>query len=902
MRWVLLLFVAAAACGGERRLLWEIGKADDDTREFALAPGGYAKFRRDAFFVVGASEPRRDWPYVHPGPKDAWAGSRPHAFTIVFALKQKPAGGSCRLLFDLVDTQGVVPPRLRVEVNGRPFVHQMPRGAGDASVSGQPGKGREHRFEFAFPASLLKAGNNQVVIKNVAGSWVLYDWLALEAPAGLELAPTTTATVVEGVNLPPVLVRREGKVVRPVEISVRHVGKAVPDGLEVAISPPAQTQRFDLKPGTQVCRAYVGEATERKTVRITVKAQGEELARREVEMKPLRRWTIYLLPHSHVDIGYTKVQSEVERDHWRFFERAIELGEKTRDYPPGARFKWNVEVLWAVESYLQNASPQKRQRFIQAVEDGIIGLDALYGNELTALCRPEELVQLTAFARRLVRQHGLRIDSAMISDVPGYTWGIVPVLAQSGVRYFSIGPNASARIGYTLAAWADKPFWWLSPSGEEKVLCWIPRRGYWRAFRGEADLMAYLAHLEATGYPYEMVQMRHCLGDNSGPDPRLPDFVRRWNETHAFPRLVIATTSEMFRDFERRYGRKVPVVRGDFTPYWEDGAASSARETALNRAAAERLVQAEALWAMLKPRGFPADDFYQAWRNAILYDEHTWGAHNSVRQPDSPFVKAQWAIKQRFALEADKLSRRLLEAAFPPAPRGKKVSALDVFNTCSWPRTDLVVLDASLPLAGELVKDSTGRSVPSQRLSTGALAFVARDVPPFGAKRFTLNPGNPHSTGSARAAEGTLSTATIRITLGTRNSRQARSTTTSTCPARTPRRPSATGQSRSRPRKRGRSSPRSSSGPPRRAAGASSVRCAWWMASSGWNSSTSWTSRRCGRRRASTSASPSTSPSPRFATMWPGPRLASRPTNSPAHARTGSPSSGGWTSRTSGWG
>ena len=47
--------------------------------------------------------------------------------------------------------------------------------------------------------------------------------------------------------------------------------------------------------------------------------------------------------------------------------------------------------------------------------------------------------------------------------------------------------------------------------------------------------------------------------------------------------MVIATTGEMFREFERRYGDKVPEVRGDFTPYWEDGAASSARETALAR-------------------------------------------------------------------------------------------------------------------------------------------------------------------------------------------------------------------------------------------------------------------------------------------------------------------------------
>ena len=55
-----------------------------------------------------------------------------------------------------------------------------------------------------------------------------------------------------------------------------------------------------------------------------------------------------------------------------------------------------------------------------------------------------------------------------------------------------------------------------------------------------------------------------------------------------------------------RYGSQLPHYRGDYTPYWEDGAASSARETALNRATAERLVQAETLWALRTPGTFPA--------------------------------------------------------------------------------------------------------------------------------------------------------------------------------------------------------------------------------------------------------------------------------------------------------
>ena len=66
----------------------------------------------------------------------------------------------------------------------------------------------------------------------------------------------------------------------------------------------------------------------------------------------------------------------------------------------------------------------------------------------------------------------------MISDVPGYTWGLVTAMAQAGIKYFSPAPNYFDRIGDILQKCEDKPFYWISPSGKEKVLVWIPYKGY----------------------------------------------------------------------------------------------------------------------------------------------------------------------------------------------------------------------------------------------------------------------------------------------------------------------------------------------------------------------------------------------------------------------------------------
>ena len=267
---------------------------------------------------------------------------------------------------------------------------------------------------------------------------------------------------------------------------------------------------------------------------------------------------------------------------------------------------------------------------------------------------------------------------------------------------------------------------------------------------GRRPLLEYLAELEQADYPYDMVQVRYSIeGDNGPPDPKLPDFVKEWNAEYVYPRLAIATTGELFREFERRYADKIPEVRGDFTPYWEDGAGSSSRETGINRVAAERLVQAETLWALLRPKQYPDDLFYTAWRNVILYDEHTWGAHCSISKPDDDFTRSQWKIKQAFALDAEKQSRELLSAATGPSTHGTGDTAgVQVFNTCSWPRTELVILQEQCTKAGDRVTGPDGKPVPSQRLSDGRLAFLATEVPPLGAKRYALGPGpaeRPHA-------------------------------------------------------------------------------------------------------------------------------------------------------------
>ena len=296
----------------------------------------------------------------------------------------------------------------------------------------------------------------------------------------------------------------------------------------------------------------------------------------------------------------------------------------------------------------------------------------------------------------------------------------------------------------------------MSPSGEERLLFWMAGKGYSffhgvnagvAADRTEVAILDYARELRDRGYRWDLVQVRYTIGGDNGPvDPDLPRFVRAWNERYLTPRLVIDTAESLFAEMERRHGAALPSLAGDMTPYWEDGAVSSAAEEASARASARRLVQAQALWALRAPERFPAGLAEEAWRAVIMWREHTWGAADSVREPDRPDVVAQWVFKRAFARDADRLSRSLLDGAAPPAG-----AAVEVVNTLSWKRSGVVVLPPWVAGAGDRAA-SAGRPLASQRLADRSLAVWVDDVPALGSLRLTVGPGAPAAPVHAVAA------------------------------------------------------------------------------------------------------------------------------------------------------
>ncbi len=534
---------------------------------------------------------------------------------------------------------------------------------------------------------------------------------------------------------------------QPLQCTVLHFG--APDTLRYRVDGGPE-QRVPVRNGLQTFTIPVAAVAAPQTVVVEARIGRQLNVRRELPLRPVVRRDIYLVHHAHTDIGYSHYQEDVAAIHTQNIRDALRMIDKTRDYPEGSRFVWNIESLWAVENFLREATPDETQRFVQAVKNGQIGLSALYANVLTGLCSPDELRWWTDYADTLRQRYDLPIRTAMFSDIPGLSWEAVPALSEKGVRYFSNGPNYieslwgyGDRIGPTLLVQGDRPFWWKSASGRDSLLFWTCGKGYssWHGFapgavfdRGPRKIAAYLDSLEAADYPYDMVQWRYnIVADNGTIDSTISDFVRQWNDTYASPRLVLANVNDVFAIFEKKYGAAIPVWSGEFTPYWEDGAYSTAAEEAQNRLLSNRLSQLEQL-SRQTHQTLPAEWWYQAKRHVILFHEHTWGSWNSISEPDAPFTIRQWDYKKRLLDSVRYDVQRIEQALLQPG----QYESFIVYNTLPWVRSGVVEIEWPATLPGDVLLDDSGRIVPTQVLPDGRRILVARNVPARGAKRFRL--------------------------------------------------------------------------------------------------------------------------------------------------------------------
>jgi hypothetical protein len=156
----------------------------------------------------------------------------------------------------------------------------------------------------------------------------------------------------------------------------------------------------------------------------------------------------------------------------------------------------------------------------------------------------------------------------------------------------------------------------------------------------------------------------------------------------------------------------------------------------------------------------------------MFYNEHTWGAHNSVSQPDREFVTRQWEVKEAYATRANLDARNLLARGFNRLCQNFAVEGDTVlaFNWQNWPRTE--PLEVELNRGQHLVDLARNKPVPldivSEKDGWQRVRFLAENVPSVGYKGYAIRSLTPPDLKTNLPAGGdTIESAFYRLTVDT---------------------------------------------------------------------------------------------------------------------------------------
>ncbi|HXS12121.1 MAG TPA: polysaccharide lyase family protein [Acidobacteriaceae bacterium] len=709
-------------------------------------------------FVVGASDPAKDWYGTQPASsvaegKSAEAAAAPR--TIQFAIQGEPAT-KYRLHLALVLGDRAVP-AIAVTINGRRGVFYLSSKLN--SVLG----GMDDQFESAyvpadvsiqFPGSYLHKGTNSIALE------VLRVDEPANLPAGLnydaielDSLQATSASAQASIQ-PTVFYKRDGdKLTELVDVFVQDSARNGELDLELNGAHYKQPLHAKNGFGEERFEFDVPEFTAGTQAHLSWTGAGKT-NHLDAAIDPQKKWNVLLVPHIHLDIGYSDYQAKVAAIQDRALDEAMDF---TKQVP---EFRYSTDGSWVLDQFMQTRSAADRERLLTAMRKQQIFVPAEYANLLTGLPTTETLIRSLYYSANFSREHGTPFNYANITDVPSYGWSYASVLAAAGIKYFVAGPNGRETHAPVLIQGhlnESSPFWWEGPDGK-KVLFWYARH-YWEMgiyFGTPPDpSVAYqtvpllLAPYQRPGYRSDSMIVFGSQQENTDLFVQQATFAKTWNERYAYPKMEYSGFYDAMKRIAAPFGDEIPTVRGDGGPYWEDGIASAAELEATERRTESRAPSAEQLAtvsSLVNPRLAPDKDrLDRMWRDMVLMDEHTWTSHDSVNDSTSDETAVQSAVKKRYAVDASSIADFVAKNSM--ASLADSISAgrgtLIVFNTLNWKRSGAVTFD--LRHGEEIVDSSTGNVVAVETLHNGNafnhVRFVARDVPGNGYKVLELRKG-----------------------------------------------------------------------------------------------------------------------------------------------------------------
>lgn len=340
---------------------------------------------------------------------------------------------------------------------------------------------------------------------------------------------------------------------------------------------------------------------------------------------------------THLDIGFTDFSKNVIRKYKEvFIPNAIKTADTLRADNSTASFKWTTGS-WLIYEYLRTADEAEREKFIRAVENGDICWHGLPFTTHTELMSRELFEYGLSLSERLDKKFMKKTIAAKMTDVPGHTKAMIPLLKKAGIEFLHIGVNPASAV-------PDVPeiFRWQCDSGESINVIYNGEYGNFTKL-GDTGVALYFAH----------------TNDNLGG--QTPEEVE---ETFASLRRLAPGAELVAADLNdaalvlREIEDTLPVITDEIGDTWIHGAETDPKKVAEFKAL-------ERVFADL-PDG---DDKEKLGAGLLIIPEHTWGLdekthlHDDVHysrkefaahRDEAPFKKMEcsWLEQREFMYDA----------------------------------------------------------------------------------------------------------------------------------------------------------------------------------------------------------------------------------------------------------
>ena len=434
------------------------------------------------------------------------------------------------------------------------------------------------------------------------------------------------------------------------------------------------------------------------------------------QLKPwLQQFTIRAVGNSHIDMAWLWPWTETVEVVRNTFRSVLDL---MREYPD---FKFTMSSARTYE-WMQEKYPDLFAEIEERVKEGrweVIG--GMWVEPDLNMPDGESLVrQILVGKRYFEKNFGVDVKIGWNPDSFGYNYQLPQIYKRSGMDYFV---TQKLMWAHEFTTFPYKFFWWQSPDGS-RLLTYFPH-DYADPIDAQplgsqvATWMPAIYGKTLTDHP-EMMHL-YGVGDHGGGPTRVMlDHAEQLKDPNTvFPKLELSFARDFFADMEKKLpSMQVPTWDGELYFQYHRGVFTTQAETKRRiRRSEENILNAEkfASLAALYGRPYPQDGMLLSWKNLLFDHFHDImpGSGIAVNYVDA---KRNLENVDRATHEVAMGSLREIAAHVDTQREGVPVL---LFNSQSWPRTDVVEMEAQLPEAARdiQVMDSAGKPAETQLLA-----------------------------------------------------------------------------------------------------------------------------------------------------------------------------------------